>query len=249
MILSHAPTGSSGPASWPATENGTASHTLRTRSAQLQERPARKPGQPGRPPWVAISQVDGIDLTACTDGDLWLRRGTYERETAWAPPHVAEELRLMRLAERDAHVNAIRAEHECRAAADEQTAARHQQLAGIWRALEAKASKEAAMFTAAQDTRQQWEAVTETTRRIAIAADIELRRRHPGMQLEPLRPHPNEAVSITYPDEPGAVREDVGSRTPSMACPASPRTPGPARRRASPPPTTRRKPKASSRSA
>jgi conjugative relaxase-like TrwC/TraI family protein len=157
----------------------------------------------------AISQVDGIDLTGCTDGDLWLRRGTYERETAWAPPHVAEELRIMRKAERDAHVNAIRAEHESRAAKDEQTAARHQQLAGIWQALEAKAAKEAAMFTAVQDTRQHWEAVTETTRRIAIAADIELRRRHPGIQLEPLRPHPNEAAGITYPDHPGAVREDV----------------------------------------
>jgi hypothetical protein len=158
---------------------------------------------------TAISQVDGSDLAGCTDGDLWLRRGTYERETAWAPPHAAEELRLMRLTERDAHVNAIRAEHESRAAKDEQIAARHQQLAGIWRALEAKASKEAAMFTAVQDTRQQWEAVTETTRRIAIAADIELRRRYPGMQFEPLRPHPNEAVSIAYPDEPGVVREEV----------------------------------------
>jgi hypothetical protein len=153
--------------------------------------------------------VDGNDLAGCTDGDLWLRRGTYERETAWAPPHVAEELRLMRKAERDAHVNAIRAEHESRAAKDEQTAARHRQLAGIWQALEAKAAKEAAIFTAVQDARQQWEAITEITRRIAVAADIELRRRHPGIPLAPLRPHPNEAAGITYPHDPGTVREDV----------------------------------------
>ena len=157
----------------------------------------------------ALSQVDGIDLRACTDGDLWLRRSTYERETAWAPPHVAEELRLMRITERDAHVNAVRAEHESNAAHDENTAARHRQLAGIWRALEAKAAAEAAMFAAAQDTRRQWEAVTETTRRIAIAADIELRRRHPGAQIEPLRPHPNESAGITYPEQPGPVRDDV----------------------------------------
>ena len=64
----------------------------------------------------ALGRVDGIDLRACTDGELWLRRSTYERETAWAPPHVAEELRLVRIAERDAHVNAVRAEHEGRAA-------------------------------------------------------------------------------------------------------------------------------------
>ena len=103
---------------------------------------------------AALGQVDGIDLRGCTDGELWLRRGTYERETAWAPPHVAEELRLMRIAERDAHVNAVRAEHETAAAADEQTAARHRQLAGIWRALEAKAAQEADMFAAVQDTRR-----------------------------------------------------------------------------------------------
>ena len=64
---------------------------------------------------AALGRVDGIDLRGCTDGDLWLRRSTYERETAWAPPHVTEELRLMRTAERDAHVNAIRADHETRA--------------------------------------------------------------------------------------------------------------------------------------
>ena len=70
----------------------------------------------------ALGRVNGIDLRACTDGELWLRRSTYERETAWAPPYVAEELRLARIAERDAHVNAIRAEHELRAAHDDQTA-------------------------------------------------------------------------------------------------------------------------------
>ena len=68
----------------------------------------------------ALGRVDGIDLRACTDGELWLRRSTYERETAWAPPYVAEELRLACIAERDAHVNAIRAEHELGAAQDEQ---------------------------------------------------------------------------------------------------------------------------------
>ena len=34
---------------------------------------------------AALGRVDGIDLRGCTDGDLWLRRSTYERETAWAP--------------------------------------------------------------------------------------------------------------------------------------------------------------------
>jgi hypothetical protein len=55
------------------------------------------------------------------------------------------------------------------------------------------------MFAAVQETRRQWEAVTETTRRIAIAADFELRRRYPDLKLAPLRPHPAEQDGVTYP--------------------------------------------------
>jgi conjugative relaxase-like TrwC/TraI family protein len=142
--------------------------------------------------FCALSRVDDIDLRGCTDGGLWLRRSTYERETAWAPPHVAEELRLMRRAERDAHVNAVRAQHEAHAAADVLTAARHLYLARIWGALETKAAREAQVFAAVQETRRQWEVLTQTTRRTAIAADLELRRRHPGMPIPPLRPYPAE---------------------------------------------------------
>jgi hypothetical protein len=139
-----------------------------------------------------LGRVDGIDLRGCTDGDLWLRRNTYERETAWAPPHVTKELQLMRQAERDAHVNAVRAEHEHHAAHDQRTAARQQRLARIWRVLEVKAAREAEMFAAIKETRQQWEAVSQATRRIAVAADLELRRRRPDLPIQPLRPHPAE---------------------------------------------------------
>jgi hypothetical protein len=100
-------------------------------------------------------------------------------------------------------VNAIRTEHELRACQDDQTAARHRQLARIWRALEAKAATEADIFAATQETRRQWEAITEPTRRTAIAADLELRRRHPGQQIPPLRPHPSEADGIVGPANPG----------------------------------------------
>jgi hypothetical protein len=158
----------------------------------------------------ALIRVDGIDLRGCTDGGLWLRRSTYERETAWAPPHVAEELRLMRRAERDAHVNAIRAQHEAHAATDVLTAARHLYLARIWSALETKAAREAQMFAAVQETRQQWEAVTQTTRRIAIAADLELRRRHPGMPIPPLRPHPAELEGMADPVPDEGAEQTLG---------------------------------------
>jgi conjugative relaxase-like TrwC/TraI family protein len=156
----------------------------------------------------ALGRVDGIDLRACTDGELWLRRSTYERETAWAPPYVAEELRLAHIAEREARVNAIRAEHELHAAHDDQSAGRHQQLARIWRALQAKAATEVGIFAAAQETRRQWETVTELTRQIAIAADLELRRRHPRRRIPVLRPHPLETESTASLANPSSANAD-----------------------------------------
>ena len=51
---------------------------------------------------AALGRIDGIDLRARSDGELWLRRGTYERETAWAPRHVGRELQFVRTAGRDA---------------------------------------------------------------------------------------------------------------------------------------------------
>jgi hypothetical protein len=167
--------------------------------------------------FAAMNRVDGIDLRGCTDGELWLRRSTYERETSWAPPHVGTELRLIRLAQRDARVNAIRAEHESNvAAADEQTAARHRHVARIWRALESKAGTELVMFSAVQETRQQWETLTDATRRIAIAADLELRRRHPGQRIDPLHPHPAEAATFEYPEQRVSADADSSFGQPDL---------------------------------
>ncbi len=137
--------------------------------------------------FAALGRIDGIDLRGCTDSQLALRRAMYERETSWAPAHVGEELRLARVQQRTAWENASRADHEARAAADPEAARRHETLAGMWRAMEAKAARTAGLLAEAQETRRQWEALTETTRRMAIAADLELRRRNPGMALEPLK--------------------------------------------------------------
>jgi hypothetical protein len=158
--------------------------------------------------FTALSKVDGIDLRGRSDGQLRLRRAMYERQTRWAPPHVGEELRLARMQARTAWENAIRAEHETTAAAGQEAAARHEALAGMWRAMEAKATCVADLLAETQETRRQWEALTEPTRRVAIAADLELRRRHPGMELEPLRSA--EPAGILSPDTvPDAPREDV----------------------------------------
>ena len=137
--------------------------------------------------FAALGRTEGIDLRGLNDGQLRRRRAMYERETSWAPAFVAEDLRLARLQARTAWENAIREDHETRAATDQDTAGRHRTLAGMWRAMEAKATRIAGILAEAQDTRRQWEALTEPTRQMAIAADLELRRRHPDMPLEPLR--------------------------------------------------------------
>jgi hypothetical protein len=137
--------------------------------------------------FAALGHVDGIDLRGVSDDQLWLRRARYERETAWAPRHMGEELRLVRLQARNAWEQGIREDHEARAAADAGAAGRHEILAGMWRAMETKATNIADMLAEAQETRRQWEALTEPTRRVAIAADLELRRRYPDRTLEQLK--------------------------------------------------------------
>ena len=137
--------------------------------------------------FAALGRVEGIDLRGCTDDQLRLRRRMYERETSWAPPYVAEELRLARLQARTAWENTVRAEHEARAAANPETAGRHQAAASMWQAMQTKATRIADELAAVHETRRQWEALTEPSRRVAVAADIELRRRHPDVKLEPLK--------------------------------------------------------------
>jgi hypothetical protein len=111
----------------------------------------------------------------------------YERETSWAPRYVGEELRLARLQVRSSWENDILAHHRAETATDPGAAERHRALARMWQTMHGKATQMADVLAAAQETRRQWEALTESTRRAAIAADLELRRRHPGVRLEPLR--------------------------------------------------------------
>ena len=100
----------------------------------------------------------------------------------------------MRVAQRDAHVRAVRAKYEASAASDGAAFGRQLLLAQTWRALEAKAAREADMFASVQETRGKWQQLTQPILQLAIAADTELRRRHPGMRIEPLRSHPAETA-------------------------------------------------------
>ncbi len=136
---------------------------------------------------AALGRVDGMDLLGVPDEVLEVRRSLYERETAWAPEHVGDQLRLARMAVTDAREREARSEHEERAAATAEARARHAQNKAIWAAAKAKAYEALSAYEKADLARKEWARVTEATRRAALAADLELQRRHPERTHEPLR--------------------------------------------------------------
>ena len=140
--------------------------------------------------FAAVGPADGPDVRAMPDGRLWLLRDSYATETAWAPCHVGTELRLARLGAFDAALGAIRADAEAavaRKAGDHDRAARHEHLAASYRAMRDHYQQQQQILTQTMTNRQQWEQATAGSRRLAIAADAELRRRHPYQKIEPLR--------------------------------------------------------------
>src|SRR5258706_7949211 len=127
-----------------------------------------------------MAQVEGIDVRHLTDGQLLARRRAYEAETSWAPVHVAEELRAARKQEQLSTVEGTRHAYEAAAAARQRKAgqaALHEHAAQSWTALGRRAALVREQLAEAHDTRCQWEAMTEPTRRLAPSADIELKRR------------------------------------------------------------------------
>ena len=62
-----------------------------------------------------------------------------------------------------------------------------QALAASYRAMHDAYAEREAVFAAVMADRRQWETATRQQRQLAVAADTELRRRHPGQQHPPLR--------------------------------------------------------------
>jgi len=134
------------------------------------------PGQ--RAAWhqafAAFGPADGPDVRAMPDGWLWLLRDTYAAQTAWAPRHTGKDLRLARLGAFDASPGELPSPARPLPAARTHPRQGHDRLAGMGRA-------------------------TIGSRYLAIAADTELRRRHPGQTIEPLL-SAEPAVSVGEPD-------------------------------------------------
>jgi hypothetical protein len=130
----------------------------------------------------ALGPADGPDVRGMPDGRLWLIRDTYAAETYWAPRHMGKELRLVRMGARNADLGAIRENAEAQAArkaGEVEHAARHDGWAASYRAMGDRYQAQEEIFAKNMADRAEWEKATEQTRHLAVAADAELRRRHP----------------------------------------------------------------------
>jgi conjugative relaxase-like TrwC/TraI family protein len=154
--------------------------------------------------FAALGSEDGPDVRSLPDGTLLHLRDTYPIETAWAPKWVGDELRQVRLGAQEASLAAIRAEAEAKASAgrgDEHAAARQQILAASYRAMHDAYREREAVFATTMADRADWEQATRQQRQMAVAADTELRRRHPDQPFAPLRSAEPQAATEAQRDE------------------------------------------------
>src|SRR5947207_12325583 len=146
----------------------------------------------------------GPDVRGMPDGRLLHLRDTYPIETAWAPPYVGDELRQVRAAAWDARLVALRAAAEARAAGhrgDHGRAAARRKLAAGYQALERAYRQRETVFAQTTADRADWDKATRAQRQLAVAADAELRRRHPGQYFPPLRSAEPEPATRTQRDQ------------------------------------------------
>ena len=138
------------------------------------------------------------------DGRLLHLRDPYPIETAWAPRYVGDELRQVRAAAWDARLSGLRAAIEARTAAqrgDHSHAAALHTLAACYQALEQAYRQREAVFAQTMADRADCDIATRVQRQLAVAADAEVRRRHPGQYFAPLRSAEPEPATGTRRDE------------------------------------------------
>jgi hypothetical protein len=173
-----------------------------------------RPGQhspEARAAWQAAAEALGRqpgDLTAHSDGQLWAWRSAFARETEWAPPYKGDELAMVRAEIRRSRIDADRARRDAQAADTAEARQRLAEMAGMYERWEQMTRDVAARLAQVQAGYDAWEQATGPTRDRAVAADAELRRRHPGTRIEPLRaqPPPQPAADPASPAPPAPQR-------------------------------------------
>ena len=165
---------------------------------------------------AALGPPDGPDVRGMPDGRLLHLRDTYPVETAWAPRYVGDELRQVRAAAWNARLAAIRASAEAKAAArrgQHDHAAQQQQLGDSYQALHEAYRHRETVFAAVMADRADWDAATRAQRHLAVAADAELRHRHPEQHYPPLRPAEPQPATQAQRDE---LTLPVGKQIPEI---------------------------------
>jgi hypothetical protein len=153
---------------------------------------------------AALGPAGGPDVRGMPDGRLLHLRDTYPTETAWAPQWVGDELRQVRAAAWNARLTAIRASAEAKAAShrgDHDSAAQRRKFGDSYQALYEAYRLRETVFAAAMADRADWHAATRQQRHLAVAADAELRRRHPEQRHPPLRSAEPEPATQAQRDE------------------------------------------------
>jgi hypothetical protein len=166
---------------------------------------------------AALGPADGPDVRGMPDGLLLHLRGTYPIKTAWAPRYVGDELRQVRAAAWDARLAGLRARAEAHAAqqhGNHAEVAHQHQLADSYQALHEAYRRREDVFAATMADRADWEKATVHQRHLAVAADAELRRRHPGQRYPPLRSAEPEPATDSQREEltltPGEQTRELG---------------------------------------
>ena len=165
---------------------------------------------------AALGPADGPDVRGMPDGRLLHLRDTYPTETAWAPQYVGDELRQVRAAAWDARLAGLRATADARAAGqrgEHGHAAAGHKLAADYQALERAYRQRETVFAQTMADRADWDTATRAQRQLAVAADAELRRRHPGQYFAPLcsaEPEPatgaqRDELALSPDQSPGEI--------------------------------------------
>ena len=154
--------------------------------------------------FAALAPVEGPDVRGLPDGTLLHLRDTYPIETAWAPQYVGDELRQVRAGAWHARLASLRAAADAHAAQQhghhDQAGQKHE-LADSYQALHDAYRQRESVFAAVMADRTAWEHATRHQRHLAVAADAELRRRHPGQPFPPLRSAEPEPATPAQRDE------------------------------------------------
>ena len=177
--------------------------TRSIRSAPNRSRPPPMRGLLGTRPWPRSARSTAPTCAACRMADCTCATPMQSRPPG-APPYVGDELRQVRAAAWDARLAGLRAAAEVRAAqhGDHGHAAAQHKLAVGYYALEQAYRQREAVFAAVMADRADWDQATRAQRHLAVAADAELRRRHPGQYFAPLRSAEPEPAT-------GAQRDDL----------------------------------------